>query len=83
MPKLSNTPLHRKIQRAFPHTDFPARAIALLEMFDEMEPIHPDEVGTEEAAILHDLAGDIRVLKIAFALIVIAFILIPAILKML
>lgn len=51
---LNNTPLHNKIKRAFPQTDWPQKAIDLLSLYDEGEDILPVNVSDKE--ILNDLA---------------------------
>lgn len=54
--QLTDTPLHRKIQRAFPQTDFPERSIALLSTFEEGKKIEASHLSKEEMLVCFDLA---------------------------
>lgn len=53
---LNNTPLHNKIKRAFPQTDWPQSAIDLLSLYDEGEDILAYTLKYDEREMLNDLA---------------------------
>lgn len=48
--------IHEKMKRAFPQTDFPDRALALLYRFKEGEPIYTHELTESELEMMSDLA---------------------------